>query len=146
LCYDTGRHSAATRLFAEALKADRKLADDRRAQHRYAAACAAALAGCGQGQDDPPPGEAARAGLRTQARDWLKAELAAWSKLIESGPPQARPVIVQTLQHWKADSELAGIRAESELEKLPEGDQTACRALWSEVEALLAKARTGTSP
>jgi hypothetical protein len=52
----------------------------------------------------------------------------------------------QKLQHWKADTDLAGIRDESELNKLPEGEQTACRALWSEVEALLAKARTGTSP
>jgi serine/threonine-protein kinase len=146
LCYDTGCHSAAAGLFAEILKADRKLAEDRQAQHRYNSACAAALAGCGQGKDDPPPDEAARAGLRTQARDWLRAELAAWSKSIESGPPQARPVIVQTLQHWKADSDLAGIRDESELKKLPEGEQTACRALWSEVEALLAKAQTGTSP
>ena len=146
MCYDTGRHSAATRLYSEALKADRKLVEDRQAQHRYNAACAAALAGCGQGKDDPPPDEAARARLRTQARDWLKAELAAWSKSIESGPPQARPVIVQNLQNWKADSDLAGIRDESELKKLPKDEQTACRALWSEVEALLTKARTGTSP
>jgi tetratricopeptide (TPR) repeat protein len=146
LCYDTGRHSDATRLYSEALKADRNLAEDRQAHHRYAAACAAALAGCGQGKDVPPPNEAARAGLRTQARDWLRAELAAWSKLIESGPPQARPVIVKTLRHWKADSDLAGIRDESELKKLHEGEQTACRALWADVDAVLGKARIGTAP
>ena len=146
LCYDAGRYSAATRFHAEALKADPKLADDRQTSHRYNAACNAALAGCGRGKDNPPPDQATRAGLRSQARDWLKAELAAWSKLIESGPPQERPVIVQTLQHWKADSDLAGIRDEGELKKLPEDEQRAWRALWSEVEALLAKARAGTSP
>jgi tetratricopeptide (TPR) repeat protein len=146
LCYDTGRHAAATRLYAGALEADPKLADDRQARHRYDAACAAALAGCGQGKDDPPPDPAARAGLRAQARDWLKAELAAWSKRIASGPPQSRPVIVRTLQHWKGDADLAGIRDETELKKLPEDEQRAFRARWSEVEALLARARTGMSP
>jgi tetratricopeptide (TPR) repeat protein len=144
LCYDMGRHSAATGLFAEALKADRKLAEDRQTQYRYAAACAAALAGCGHGKDAPPPDEAARAGLRTQARDWLRAELAAWSKLIESGPPQARPAIAQTLEHWKVDPDLAGLREPDELAKLPKDEQTACRALWAEVDDLLAKGRGGT--
>ena len=43
--------------------------------HRYNAACAAALAASGQGKDDPPPDDAAKAKLRQQARDWLKAEL-----------------------------------------------------------------------
>jgi tetratricopeptide (TPR) repeat protein len=146
LCYDTGRYSAATRFFAEALKADLKLAEDRQTWHRYNAACAAALAGCGRDRDDPPPDEAARARLRRQAREWLKAERAAWAKQLESGPPQARPVIVQTLQHWKADSDLAGIRDETELKKLPEDEQRACRADWAEVDALLARARIGTSP
>ena len=48
--YDKALHATAARLWAEALAADPKLGDDRQAQHRYNAACAAALAGCGQGQ------------------------------------------------------------------------------------------------
>src|SRR5262249_4783851 len=55
LCYARGLHVASARLYAEALAADPKLADDRGAQHRYNAACAAALAGCGRAKDDPPP-------------------------------------------------------------------------------------------
>ena len=58
----TGRYSAAARLWAEALEADPKLADSRQAQHRYNAACAAALAGSGRGKDDPAPDEAAQPG------------------------------------------------------------------------------------
>ena len=69
MCYDTKRHAAAARFWAEALAADPKLGDDRQAGHRYNAACAAALAGAGQGKDDPPPddaaaGQAARPGPR----------------------------------------------------------------------------------
>ena len=104
MLYDRQCHAAAARFWAEALEADPKLVDDRQAGHRYNAACTAALAGAGQGKDDPPPDEAAKAKLRRQARDWLKAELIAWTRLLESGPPQARPAIVQTVSHWRQDS------------------------------------------
>ena len=42
------------------LEADPKLVDDRQAQHRYNAACAAALASSGQGKEEPALDEAAR--------------------------------------------------------------------------------------
>ncbi len=109
-------------------RADPKLGDDRQAWHRYNAACAAALAAAGQGKDEPPPDDAAKAKLRGQALDWLKAELTAWGKLLESGPPQARPAIVQTLNHWKQDTDLAGIRDADGLAKLPADEQKAWRA------------------
>ena len=57
---------------------------------------------------------------------------------------QAKQVIDQTLQHWRADSDLAGLCDAAMLAKLP-GDQKACRALWAEVNALVAKAR-GSNP
>jgi hypothetical protein len=141
ICYDRKHPAAATRFLVEALATDPKLGDDRRACHRYNAACAAALAGCGQGKDNPPPDEAARAKLRKQALDWLKAEHAAWAKLRESGPTQARPFIVQTLEHWRTDPDLAGIRNPGALANAPAGEQTAWRALWADVDALLNKAR-----
>ena len=53
MCYDTKRHAAAARFWAEALAADPKLGDDRQAGHRYNAACAAALAGCRPGDGRP---------------------------------------------------------------------------------------------
>jgi hypothetical protein len=40
---------------------------------------------------------------------------------------------------WKADADLGGLRDEPELAKLPADEQKACRALWAEVDALLAK-------
>src|SRR5262249_24085929 len=142
LCYDTGRHAAAARLWAAALTADPRLADDRRAQHRYNAACAAALAAAGTGQDDPKPDDAARAQLRQQALDWLKAERSAWARLLDSGPPQARAATTQVLQHWRGDPDLAGVRDPDALAKLPETERAAWRALWADVDALL-KAQGG---
>src|SRR5262249_36215985 len=103
MCSDTKRPAAAAPPSAEALTAHPKLGGDRRAGHRYNAACAAALAGAGQGTDDPKPDDAARARLRGQALDWLKAELAAWAKGLDAGDPQARSVVAQNLQHWQAD-------------------------------------------
>ncbi len=146
LCYDGGLYAAAARFWAEALAADPKLGDDRQAGHRYNAACAAALAAAGQGTDDPKPDDAARAGLRGQALGWLKAERAAWAKLLDAGDSQSRPLVQQTLQHWQADSDLAGVRDTGALAKLPESERVAWRSLWAEVDALLALTPGGPAP
>ena len=99
LCHDRGWHAAAARLYAAALTADPKLVgDDSQPASRYQVACSAALAGCGKCQDDPPPDETARAALRQQALDWLKAERAYSARQLESGTPQARRTIVRQLR------------------------------------------------
>jgi hypothetical protein len=72
--------------------------------------------------------------------DWPKADLAAWSKLLQTGPPQARESIGKTLRHWKADTDLAGLREPNALAKLPPEEQQTCRALWAKVDALVTKA------
>ena len=146
LCYDKKLHGASAHFWSEAFQAQPKVADNMRAQNRYNAACAAALAGCGQGKDDPPLDDTAQARWRKQAIDWLTADFAAWSKGLGSGPPQARQAISQTLQHWKADPDLAGIREPAVLAKLPAGEQTTYRNLWSEVDALLAKTGAKQAP
>ena len=144
LCYDKKLHAASARFWSEAFLAQPKLAENMQVQNRYNAACAAALAGCGQGKDDPPLDDTAKARWREQAIDWLKADLAGWSKTLENSPPQARQSIAKTLQHWKTDRDLAGIRDPAALAKLPADEQTTCRNLWSQVDALLAK--IGTKP
>jgi tetratricopeptide (TPR) repeat protein len=146
VCYDTRRFVDSARLYAQALLEAPKLAADVAAWNRYNAACAAALAAAGEGEQKPPLDASAKAHWRKQALEWLKADLAAWAKILQDGPPAARQSIQPTLQHWKADSDLAGIRDESELTRLTKDEQTACRALWAEVDAVLAKARSGTAP
>ncbi len=141
--YEKALHATSARLYAEALANDPKLADDRQAGHRYNAACAAALAGCGQGKDDPPPNDAAKTKLRQQAFDWLQSELAAWAKVLATGPAGLKANIAPTLKHWKADADLAGIRDEKELAKLPEPERAALKQLWTDVDRLLTKAAGG---
>ena len=137
--YDKALHTTATRLWAEALEANPRLGDNPQAGHRYSAACAAALAGCGKGKDDPPPDDASRVKLRRHALGWLEAELDAWSKILESGPPQARQSAASTLKHWKEDPDLVGIRDEDSLAKLPDQERAVFEQLWKEVDGLLAK-------
>jgi tetratricopeptide (TPR) repeat protein len=139
MCHDTKRYAAAARFWGEGLKADPKLGDDRQTQPRYNAACDAALAGCAKGKDEPAPDEAAKAKLRKQSLEWLQEELAAWSKIVESGPPQSRAIVAATLKHWKKDSDLAGIRDDAEVDKLRDQEQAAFKQLWIDVDALLKK-------
>ncbi len=146
LCYDKKLHGVSARFWCEAFQTQPKLAENMQLPNRYNAACAAALAGSGQSKDDPPLDDIAKARWRKQAIDWLKADLAAWSKMLESGPPQVRQAIAMTLQHWKADTDLAGIREPAALAKLRAGEQAACRNLWSQVEALLSKSGAKTKP
>jgi tetratricopeptide (TPR) repeat protein len=130
-------YAAAARWYAEAFSAKPKLADDLLAGHRYNAACAAALAGCGQGKDAATLDEAKKATWRRQALEWLRADPRQWAKRVESGPPQSRQEVQQTLTHWKDDSDLAGVRGEPALAKLPEAERPAWRKLWADVEAVL---------
>src|SRR5262249_50426866 len=121
VCYGMKRHAAAARLLAEALDVDSKLADDLRAGHRYFAACAAALAGCGAGRDDSPPDDAARARRRGQALDWLRADLALWTKQLDTDAAAAG----QTLAFWTTKPDLAGVRDPAALAALPEAERAA---------------------
>jgi tetratricopeptide (TPR) repeat protein len=140
------KFACAATLWAEALKNDPKIVDDRQAQHRYNAACAAALAAAEQGRDEPVLDEPTKRRWHKQALDWLKTDMALWTKQVENGVLQSRQAVAQTLQHWKEDPDLVSIRDPASLAKLPEPERMACQALWAEVDALLAKARAGAKP
>jgi tetratricopeptide (TPR) repeat protein len=142
LCYQPflKHYAAAARFWTEAFTADAKLADDWRAQHRYNAACCAALAGCGQGNDAAQLDDKQKASLRQQALDWLKTDLAHWSSLAQSGKAEGRTLVRQILHHWQEDSDLAGVRGDA-LAKLPQTERDAWKKLWAAVEAVLARTR-----
>ena len=63
---------------------------------------------------------------------------------LESGTPQSRAIIVQTLDHWQNDTDLAGIRDQAALEKLPTEELAPLTQLWAEVERLLRQTREGS--
>jgi serine/threonine-protein kinase len=135
-CFWRGLHAAAARFWIDSFAADPRLAADRQARHSYAAACSAALAGCGRTGDDPAPDEDTRARLRKQALDWLKAELVAWSKVIDAGTPVERETVQNLLARWRHDNALAGIRDTEALAKLPDAERHDWHALWAQVDAL----------
>jgi tetratricopeptide (TPR) repeat protein len=134
-----GRNDKAVEHYRKGLQLHPRFGD-RQVQLRYHAARAAVLAAAGTGRDAPPLDAAAKAKLRRQGLEWLKAELAAWSKLLDSRPPQNRLLIVHVLTSWLKDSDLASIRDASALAKLPAEEQKAFAQLWADVAALLTKA------
>jgi WD40 repeat protein/serine/threonine protein kinase len=135
IAFDKKKLAFAARLWAEALESDPKLFDDRHLQHRYDAARAAVSAAAGQAQGEPPLDDAAKAKLRGQALGWLKAELTAWSQLLESGSPQAPSSKVRKPSDWKKDGALAGVRDAAALAKLPADEQEAFARFWADVDA-----------
>jgi WD40 repeat protein/serine/threonine protein kinase len=133
LAHDRRQFALASRLWSEALASDPTLGDDRQAQHRYHAARAATLAAAAQSKEKPPLDDAAKAQLRRQAHDWLKAELAAWDKHIKSGPSADRRMIVLQLTDWTHDNDLATIRDTAALSQLRAEEQKAFNQLWADV-------------
>src|SRR5262249_33309785 len=146
VCQLKRMNAAAARFSADAFATDPTLADDLQAGHRYNAACFAALAASGKGEDAGKLAGKERARLRKQALDWLKADLALWSKRSQSGSRNARRLVTQNLQHWLKDSDLAGIRDEAALAKLPAEERAECAKLWADVAALLKKAGAQPTP
>jgi tetratricopeptide (TPR) repeat protein len=87
---DHARHAeyvTAVRFYAEAIAAPKVELDKwlHLLHYRYNGACAAALAGCGQGENSARLGDKEYARLRGQALDWLRIDLEAWQQLLEIG-------------------------------------------------------------
>jgi eukaryotic-like serine/threonine-protein kinase len=142
-CWFAERAAAAARLYADAYSADPQLADDPVAGHRYDAACAAALAGGGLGNDGGGLGPEERTRWRKQARSWLGLELAALARRLDGGRDADRHLVRTTLSHWLADPDLAGVREPGSLSPLSVEERDGWLAFWKEVNALLNRATGG---
>jgi serine/threonine-protein kinase len=117
-----------------------QLASDLRIQVRYNAACAAAMAGCGQGKDADKLDAQERARLRQQALDWLRADIKAYQQSMQIAGDKGGPTIAKRMQHWLQDDDFAGVRGAASLGKLPEAERKEWHKLWEEVEALRKRA------
>jgi serine/threonine-protein kinase len=142
LCFVKHRYATAARLYTEALAATPQLTEDLRAGHRFNAARAAALAGGGHGDDVAGLAEPEQKALRKQARDWLRLDLAAWAKKVDTGTAADRIQAQKTLSPWRDDPDLAGLRDADTLATLPAPERQECRSLWQEFAALLRRAQT----
>jgi serine/threonine-protein kinase len=139
VCQAKKLHHAATRLYADAFAADAKLVENATTALRYTAACQAALASAGKGEDAGKLDDQERARLRKQALDWLRGDL-----LLLAAGEIGRSRVARTLGRWQKDPDLAGLRDEAALAKLPAEERAACEKLWADVAALLKKAEQKT--
>src|SRR5258707_527727 len=114
---------------------DVRLADDMQQQHRYNAACAGARAASGKGAEAVRLEAKEQTRLRNEGCDWLQADLAAHTRLLEKNP-DAAVKIIDDMQHWLRDADLASLRDEKELAKLPADERAALTKFWGEVKRL----------
>ena len=164
LCRVTGRFAASARFYREAIQLKPGAADDMNSRHRLHAAIAAAQAGTNQNRakDDLPLTDAERARWRDQALDWLRAEKDSCAQILGLNVVVAKPVQVgpagpmktpepvpaapprlalarKTLEILTHRRDLACLRDESNLKKLPEDERKAWQVFCAEVAALLKK-------
>ena len=78
-----------------------------------------------------------RTACRKQAREWLRADLVAWTKVLDGEPSYARDVARKLLVKWPTEPDLAGLREPQALDKMAENEQRDCRALWQEVRDVI---------
>ena len=135
-----GRYALAVRLYTAAFAADARLVDDVWAGWRFNAAVAAARAGCGQGQDTKELDTQEKARFRQQARDWLQADLTAWTRQAQRNPLPNRAVVRQALGVWQREAGLKEVREAAALGQLPAAERAAWQTLWQDVEAVRAGA------
>jgi serine/threonine protein kinase/Tfp pilus assembly protein PilF len=137
---------AAVRFYREAFTKQPQLADNLQTQDRYNAACAAALASCGQGNDAGNLDDKERTRLRKQSLEWLRADMKAWTGLLDKELDKIRPTVAKTMQHWLGDADFNGVRGAEALAKLPEAERKDWQELWQEVEALHKRAAGKAEP
>jgi serine/threonine-protein kinase len=164
VCQFQGLYHAAARLYADAFADDPNLAEDLASncrsratlgdkqpagrveelatQCRYPAARCAALAGCGLGEDGAKLSKAERTRWRQQASDWLRADLAVWTRTLDSSSPAARVLVRKLLGHWQADPDLAGLREPRELRQWSADERKECLTLWAQVQTVVRRAQT----
>ena len=139
ICMDKQLKAAALRFWTEALMEDPKLGDNRKAQHRYNAACAALLVASGQTKDATPLDDSARAELRCRALAWLRAEIAAWHSVFETATPADRGPALSAIRWWTRDVDLVTIREPDAMAKLPDTDRKDWEAFWKDYDAMMRK-------
>jgi hypothetical protein len=141
-----GRFAEAARWFGEVFATYPHLLAGPPTGHRFYAAGAAVLAGCGQGRDAADLDEESCAGLRRQALGWLRAELEAQRRLLEREPAPNRGYIAGGLQRWLRDPYFDRVRGPEALQRLPAAERQAWHQLWADVADTLARAEGTAVP
>jgi tetratricopeptide (TPR) repeat protein len=141
MCKHKKQHVAAARLYADAFSAEPKLATDLNQQHRYDAACSAALAAAGEGAEARLLPDKVACMSRRWALDWLRDDLTAYAQLAGQTNPAVKQAVRQRLAHWRRDFDLASVRDPQALDRLADNERAAWQALWRDVDELAKKAK-----
>jgi serine/threonine-protein kinase len=123
------RYAVSAYFYAGAFAEQPELADDLRKAHRYNAARASALAGCGRGADAKLLSDGAAQVFRRQALEWLRADLVAWAAQSD------RTAVQQAMGHWRKDAALSGVRDPESLTALPAAERQQWQQFWDDVVA-----------
>jgi tetratricopeptide (TPR) repeat protein len=137
ICYYKGMFARSSDEYAAAFAQDPALSADATKVYRYAAACSAALAGTGAGNDDPKPSEAEKAELRGRALRSLKDEFRRAASSSKKNPG----VIILLIDSWRSDPDLFGVRDPAALAKLPAAERDEWAKFWNEVDRVEKQAR-----
>jgi serine/threonine-protein kinase len=105
-------------------------------QHRYYAACAAALAAAGRGYDAANLTEVEKATLRQQAKVWLTEQTEAIDKQLEKADASDLLHARQMREEWRQNKELAEVRDAEWLVKLTTAEREEWQGLWWQVRRL----------
>lgn len=133
-------HSTAANFYRDAFTAEPKSAEVASSGIRYQAACAAALAGCTQGLDADQLDDKERARWRRQALEWLRQDLAWWSKQLDDADARIKTGVRYRLGRWPLDPTLARVREKEGLARLPAEERQQWASLWSDVDSVFRRA------
>jgi serine/threonine-protein kinase len=164
ICQVQRLYGACAQLYADAFTADPTFADastaeclrraamekerhDRiyvlKTEPRYLAARCAALTGCGLGEDGPKLNDPQRTKWRTQAREWLQADLTAWTKTLDTDSKVSRDLAKEMLTLWLVEPDLARLREPGALITLPAEERDEWTSLWAKVRLALDNSNRG---
>lgn len=76
------------------------------------------------------------AALRQQASQWLKEDVALWSKRLSANRTLFRPGVHLVMGRLLSDPRFAAVREKTALAKLPDEERTAWERLWQQIESL----------
>jgi serine/threonine-protein kinase len=138
--YASGRYAEALRAAVAVLREHPKLSEDVRRYFRYHAACFAMKIADGLGAN--PPLAADRPAYRQQAFELLTANLAANDKAAATQPAGVHRV----MQHWLGNKDLASVRDQTAVGRLPVSEREAWNNLWAKVRALCERTAPRVGP
>src|SRR5262249_34085649 len=121
--------------YKKAIELDPKFADA-----RFALACGLARAAAGQGEPGARRDRKDQGRLRQQALDSLREGLALSPRQRQAGTPAERAKVRKALHQWQKDTDLASLRDQAALARLPAQEREAFTRLWADVAALVKKA------